>query len=165
MSMIGNFIRLPETELDALLSAPDSIMDFLYPDDDSRFANDRHLDVDKAWHIIHFLLNGTAWDGEPPLFNVVLGGAEIGEVDVGYGPARYLRPSEVGEVSEALRAMSQDALWSRFDAGTVSRHEIYPDGWTGSDEERDYVLNYFQRMKLFFEKAAQGREAVLKYLN
>jgi hypothetical protein len=41
------------------------------------------LDVDKAWHGIHYLLTGTAWEGDPPLDFIVKGGSQVGDVDDG----------------------------------------------------------------------------------
>ena len=35
------------------------------------------VDLDKAWHGVHYLLTGTAWEGEPPLNFVVEGGADL----------------------------------------------------------------------------------------
>src|SRR5687767_14577361 len=45
-------------------------------------------DLDKAWHGIHYLLTGTAAEGGKPLDFLVSGGREVGNVDIGYGPAR-----------------------------------------------------------------------------
>src|SRR5215203_4027303 len=53
------------------------------------------IDLDKSWHGIHYLLTKTAWAGEPPLSFLVLGGAEVGDIDVGYGTARAFRSDEV----------------------------------------------------------------------
>src|SRR5262245_58137806 len=89
MSMIGNYLRLPEAELQRVLEKPEAITKLLYPENGSNPSPDLHLDTDKAWHITHFLLTGEAWGGAEPLANAVLGGTEIGDEDVGYGPARY----------------------------------------------------------------------------
>ena len=92
MSMIGNYRRLPEEQLAALQADATRVPAFLYNDvtDPSH-----HLDIDKAWHAIHFLLNGQTWEGTGALYDAVLGGHVLGEVDVGYGPARCLSASEV----------------------------------------------------------------------
>src|SRR5829696_7547426 len=37
---------------------------------------------EKSWHGLHFLLTGTAWEGEPPLNFLLAGGREI---DIGLG--------------------------------------------------------------------------------
>lgn len=36
------------------------------------------VDLDKAWHGLHYLLTGTAWEGEPPLNVLAAGGREVG---------------------------------------------------------------------------------------
>ena len=164
MSMIGNYLRLPEVELERFVSDPPSIMDFLY-EEDSDFSEDQQLDIDKAWHLIHFLLTGTAWEGKVPLRNAVLGGAEVGDVDVGYGPARYLRPLEVRELSAALADLSPEILWQNLDWEAVRENEIYPTEWTGNETERTYTLHHLQAMTHFFQQAADSGEAVLLYLN
>jgi len=59
---------------------------------DLSFAPDelQRLDLDKAWGGLHFLLTGTAWEGEPP-HSFLLDGDTVGDIDVGYGPARVHR--------------------------------------------------------------------------
>jgi hypothetical protein len=83
MSMIGIFKLTGDEQVDALLKSPDSIIALL--EEDAGSPDD--LDVDKAWHGIHFLLCGQAWESPFPL-GFILGGEEVGDVDVGYGPAR-----------------------------------------------------------------------------
>lgn len=165
MSMIGNYLRLPETELQKVLEKPEGILEFLYPEDDSERDDDRRLDTGKAWHLIHFLLTGDTWGGEAPLCNAVMGGTEIGKEDVGYGPASYLTPPEVNEVAAALAAISPEELWQRFDAEAARKAEIYPVGWEGSEIERSYVLEQYASLQAFFDTAAKGGEAMILYLN
>jgi hypothetical protein len=38
-----------------------------------------HLDLDKAWQPLHFLLTGTAWEGDEPGCYLVRGGEELAE--------------------------------------------------------------------------------------
>lgn len=163
MSMIGNFRRLTEGELNALLEEPETIAEFLYSDE-AQADTERQLDVDKAWHAIHYLLNGTAWGGKEPLVNAVLGGVPVGEEDVGYGPARYLRPSQVVETSKALQSISSEQLWSRFNAAAMKKAEIYPD-FEGGDDDKEYVCGNFEEIKSFFATAASHGDAMLLYLN
>jgi hypothetical protein len=166
MSMIGNYLRVSEAELNRLLEAPESISSLLYPESPSSFSNDRHLDIDKSWQLIQFLLTGDPWEGEPPLRNVVMGGTELGDVDVGYGPARYLTPTEVQVVTAALASLSPQELWSRFDAEKIRDAEIYPDGcWEEDPTLGEYVQGNFQQVKDFFSRAAQERQAVLLWIN
>src|SRR5919108_645463 len=41
------------------------------------------VDLDKAWHAIHYMLTQSAWDGNEPLNFLVGGGAPVGDIDVG----------------------------------------------------------------------------------
>lgn len=163
--MIGNYLRVTEDDLDELLAVPESISAFLYPEDDSEPPPGRHLDVDKAWHLIHFLLTGDAWEGPTPLVYAVLGGYAIGEEDVGYGPARYIMPSQVTMVAGALAEISPEVLWTRFDRRKATEAEIYPHEWEGNDEERVYVLDYYVQLQAFFAEAAREHDAMVMYLN
>ena len=98
MSMIGNFLQVSPAELAELISDPSRVESVIYPNGEE---NENCIDVDKAWHGIHYLLAGDTWGGDPPLANVVLGGTAIGD-DVGYGPARYLTADEVRAIGDAL---------------------------------------------------------------
>jgi len=163
MSIIGNFLRVSPSKLSELQQQPDGIEALLYPESEE-IGNERHLDLDKAWHIIHFLLAGEAWGGRQPLGNAICGGTELGDVDVGYGPARFLTPAQVREVASALSDVSSTELWSRFDATAASGAQIYPAGsWTKEDGE--YVEDHFEKLKEFYAAAAQNNEAVLLYIN
>lgn len=141
MSMIGNFLQLSSEELADLIANPSDVESFIYPDDEEREGN---IDVDKAWHGIHFLLTGDAWGGEPPLVNVVLGGTELGD-DVGYGPARYLTADEVRAAAEALRDITPDVLRTRYIASDLSRNSIYPDIWGDPDDDAvGYLATWYE---------------------
>ena len=54
MSMIGNFLQLSPAELAELMNDPSRVERFIYPEEE----HDNCIDVDTAWHGIHFLLNG-----------------------------------------------------------------------------------------------------------
>jgi uncharacterized protein DUF1877 len=164
MSMIGNYLRITEVQLSRLLEDPSTIVDVLYPDDgQGDHAPTRHLDIEKSWHAIQFLLTGDPWSGEPPLQNAVMGGRELGEEDVGYGPARYLSAAEVAAVAAALAGISGEELWSRFDEGGFARAEIYPQRW--SYDGKEYVLAHYEALREFFKDAAAAQDAMLLYLN
>jgi hypothetical protein len=136
----------------------------LYPDDgEGAHPDGTHLDIDKSWHAIQFLLTGEPWQGDPPFQNAVMGGTELGDEDVGYGPARCLTPAEVQSVSAALASLSGEQLWSRFDAKKFAEAEIYPQGW--SSEGKGYVVAYYDALRAFFAEAARAGDAIILYLN
>jgi hypothetical protein len=108
------------------------------------------LDLDKAWHGIHYLLTGTAWEGDPPLNFLVTGGHEVGDDEIGHGPARTLTPIETREVANALAALSDEQLRGRFAPTEMMRLEIYPEIWDRDPAEDDtlgYLMEYLEQLR------------------
>ena len=65
MSMIMMFRRLSDADLARLREEPELVAEYIGEADLDGFGPFADLDIDKAWHAIHFLLTGTAWEGEP----------------------------------------------------------------------------------------------------
>jgi len=160
MSMIGNFLAVTQTELDALYANPDSVPTVLY---ETRAAET--VDLDKAWHGIHFMLTGEQYGGEGPLARVIMGGVPIGEEDVGYGPARGLSASEVKEVASWLGKISEADFRAKFDPTALSEADIYPQIWDEGDDALNYVTDNFLEVKRFYSAAAEKDLAVILFIN
>lgn len=163
--MCGSYLRVTHDQFEQVLKEPELILDILFPEDDAKFETGRYLDIDKSWQMIHFLLTGDALGGDEPLCNAVMGGEEIGDVEVVYGPARFLLSDQVVETAAALEAISEDELWNRLDVDAARKAEIYPEGWTGSEADRSYVLHHFKQLKTYFRDAATSLEPVILYLS
>lgn len=161
MSMIGNFLQLSPEELRSLIADPPSVESFIYPNGEE---NESNIDVDKAWHGIHYLLAGDPWDGEPPLGNVVLGGTKIGG-DVGYGPAHYLTSDEVQAVASALKDITPERFHARYVASELSKNEIYPEIWDSPDDARRYLTSWYEMLRDYYLDAGNKGRAMLKYFN
>lgn len=168
MSMIGNFLRLSTKKVEALRAAPERITKVLYPEEgDTVMSDDVHVDIDKAWHGIHYLLTGQAWEGEPPL-NFILGGREIGDVDVGYGPARGFTADEVRAIATALEPITAETLRPRFDGKAMIDAEIYPQIWDrdpASDDTLGYLLAHYETLRAFVIETAELGAGMIVYLN
>src|SRR5208337_3054685 len=98
------------------------------------------LNLEKSWHVLHYLLTGKAEDAPPPLGNAILGGHGIGG-ELGYGPARFLASDEVREVAAALATISKDDLAARFDLDAMIAMHIYP---VRDDSELEMAQHYFE---------------------
>ena len=161
MSMTALVVAVPPAQLDSFIAAPDTIEAFLDADDDDIEGpeDERRLDLDKAWHGIHFVLNGVAWGGEWPLVAAVHGGTEIGE-DMGYGPARLPGPDDVREVAASLPA--PDEFDARIDLDALSSADIYPDVWDRKDEGNDeWLVGEYRNLVKFFRSAASRGDGLL----
>jgi hypothetical protein len=166
MSMIGNFRRASDEKIQSLLREPETIEEYL--DDDGGDGDDTHdLRIDKAWHGIHYLLTGTAWEGTPPLDFIAKGGREVGDVDLGYGPARAFSSAEVRAIASALLPITRAELEKRFDPAAMLELDIYPTIWDRPREKDDtleYLLVYYDALKTFIGGAAERGEGLLVYL-
>lgn len=118
-------------------------------------------DVDKAWHGIHYLLTKTDWGGAFPLNFLVDGGAAVGDIEVGVGPARAFRSAEVQAIAQALHGIDEATLRARFDPAEMQALQIYPDGIWRNEDALDYCIDYFGVLKAFIGKAAERRLGML----
>ena len=163
MGMLGCFCQLTPQELSGIIADPNR-MDEDWFEGLGEKSEEMHIDIDKAWNGIHFLLTGESWGGELPLADAISGGTEISD-DLGYGPPRYLTPGQVQKVSTALSAVRPEDLRRRFDPTRMKALEIYPDIWDEGEESLDYLLQYFESLREFYNNAASRGNAVLLYLS
>ncbi|MCU1587453.1 MAG: hypothetical protein JWN31_946 [Frankiales bacterium] len=146
------YLRVAPADLEELEGDPD-VAGLWFAD------RDDVLDLGTAWHAIHFLLNGSAWGGQPPLFDAVLGGVAIGDPST-YEPIRFVRPAQVGAVRSALPRA--DDLTLRFTHRALRQAEVYPDGaWDQADVLTALVLPAYQQLTDLFAGAATAGDAVL----
>jgi hypothetical protein len=122
------------------------------------------LDLDKSWHGIHFLLTGTAYEGEPPLDFIVRGGVEIDGADVGIGPARAMKSDDVRPVADAIERLPADELRERFDPERMLEEGIYPDIWDRDPAEDDtlgYLIEHYAELRAFVRRAADRDDGLI----
>lgn len=137
MSMLLNWVSAPESKILALLATPEGINAFL----DEADAEGRWGGVDKAWHGLHWLLTGTVGEGEEPLCYLLIGGTDIGDIDVGYGPARALSPAEVKSWEQALAAITNEQLFLNYNPAEMEDAGVYPTFWTNDPAEGKEFLS------------------------
>jgi hypothetical protein len=163
--MIGNFLRLSQEHLQQVLDDPEAVCELLFPEGEAELGGERHLQIGSAWHILHFLLTGTAWEGEGPEAKVILGGTPLGDEDIGYRPPQYLSVGEVCEVAVALSRINGEQLWTALDLEVMQDAGLYAFTPDRLEEKKIYALGYFERVKAFYRKAAEDGETVVKYLS
>src|SRR3954447_19780721 len=113
--MIHQMMALSKEHLDELLTRPQTVDDFIERELEGAYE----CSLYKSWHLLHFLLNGEPWQGRIPLGWAVFGGKQLGTVDVGYGPARYLLPKQVQQLVDALRRLPADKLFEKYDPAAM----------------------------------------------
>jgi Domain of unknown function (DUF1877) len=164
MGMVVCLVALPPEKLDELKADEDLIEAFLYPDD-GESEPENSIDLDKAWHGIHYLLTGEAEGGEPPFSLAVVGGEFFGP-EIGLEPPSFLTSTQVNAVASAISALSSEELRTRFNAKDMEAKDIYPDViWVRDGAEAlDYLIENYEPLVEFYRDAASRGDAVIKWL-
>jgi hypothetical protein len=115
--------------------------------------------LEKAWHGLHFLLTGDVEEGSGPLAFLLAGGEQLDGDDEG---PRWFSPAETANIHQALSRVSDDALWSRFDAEQMQDLGVYPGIWDEDEADlREEYLGYFHELKGVVAAAAQSGRGLL----
>ena len=126
------------------------------------------VDIDKAWHGIHYLLTGTADETDEPLGFLVDGGTDIGDEDVGYGPARAFTSSETRRIASALNAVTDDELRARFAPDAMMRAEIYPEIWDrdpADDDTLGYLMDNVRELRSTLATVVSNGHGLIVHLS
>lgn len=161
MGMCAFFAPVSAEQIADFKEDPDELQNFLYPEDlDEEPAG--QVDVEKAWHAIHFLLNGAAEPREGDVAPVIFGGEPIGEA-MDFGPARVFYPEQVKQLAAVLAGVGEAELRARYVPAQLTAADVYPGIWDrGDDEDLEYVINYYHTLVQFYtDAAARGDGAVL----
>jgi hypothetical protein len=162
MSMIGNLRPASDVEIARLLANPADITRFLYGADvDAR----ERVVLDKAWHAIHFALTGSRLGGDEPLNFLVSEGTPVGEVDVGYGPARVLYSEQVRSIATALAPIPPEHVAQRIDLRQLDEEVIYPGNWQRDGLNVDYVTSTYRDMRELIARLAEQGLGLVLYIN
>ena len=124
-------------------------------------------DLEKSWHGIHYLLTGSAWEGDPPLDFLVNGGRQVGRIDSEHGPVRAFRASEAQAIYQSMSSLSPYELRKRFNARDMAAKEIYPDIWTRSVLEEDslrYLMDNLDKLRAFLRQTDEAQLGILVFL-
>ena len=128
----------------------------------------KEMDVDKSWHAIHFLLNGTGEETHFPEGFLLSGGEWVGDVDLGYGPGRMFAPAEVKKVATLLEQHPVDRLCERFDGRRMDKEDVYPRIWDrlAADEDNTaYVATYYASLRDFVDSASEEGLGILIWMS
>lgn len=126
--------------------------------------NDRVLDLEGAWHGLHYIFTGTAWEGAPPGCFLISGGDEIGDDDD--SPPRLLDPDRVRQFSDFLASIADEELTRRFDAARMTALDISPAIWNRQENPNplDVLREGLRDLRTFVASAANRGEAIVVHV-
>ena len=105
----------------------------------------RMVDLDKCWDLLNAALKLCAPDA-PNFFEA---SGDVGEVDVGYGPAGYHRSEVMSRIAAAYAAVSEQAVLDAL--GTANLKGVYrKEIWERRDAvATEYVTEHFRALQAF----------------
>jgi hypothetical protein len=161
--MIGNLRAASDADIARLLANPVEITRYLYGGGEAGGAE--RVSLNKAWHAIHFVLTGSRLGGDEPLNFLASEGTPVGDVDVGYGPARVLNSQQVKAIAARLAELSPERVEARVDLSTLDEHQIYPGNWQRDGLSVEYVVTNYQRMRELIVQSAERGDGLVLYIN
>jgi hypothetical protein len=162
MEMIGNLRPASDAQIQQLLARPTDVTRFLYgAEADGR----ERVALHKAWHAIHFVLTGSRLGGDEPLNFLVSEGTPVGEVDVGYGPARVLTSDQVRALAQALATLEPEDVAARVDLRQLDEEVIYPGNWQRNGMGVDDVVGSYRAMRNLIVRLADEGLGMVLYIN
>ena len=112
-------------------------------------------DYEKSWQGLHYLLTGTAWEGEPPLTFLMGGGRELELVD-GDSPLLTHSSADTRRIAAALAGLSDEEVRRRVNPAEMKALDIYSGPWD-EPERVEYLLEDMRRLRQTVSAVA-GRE-------
>ena len=163
MGMTGYYFRTEEEIIRKLQNSELDLEDLIY----DKSLEDHLLDIDKAWHAIHFTLTGLPFgadDGDILGLLVLSGNMLTGQDDP--LSAMVIEASDVTLLADALNNISGPAFRDSFSVSEMLHNNIYPVT-EGEDEDAffEYVWSYFTLLKDFITVAADSGQAVIFYIS
>ena len=154
MGMFCILHRVPENMFQELGSDPGKHLNYMRVQERIE-GNPRMLDIDKAWHGVHFVLTGddeidSKVASEDPLTWVVFGRDRRGWITVG----------DVNRVSEALNRVTTKDFEDRFKSRDFDGKRIYPISWKVGEQDLEYLSRVFGELKEFYHVAAREGQGI-----
>jgi hypothetical protein len=184
-------IRTSPENIELLRGRPKAVADFVYQDPDvyeapkkswvsklfggaaksderpvPERADGDETDLDKAWHVIHYLLCGDTGRGEGPLALIGDDQHPLADVDLGLGKPNVISATSVAAFAENAAGMTDDDFLARYIPNQMPLDELYMGEVIARgdvDDIREYSLENFQNLRNFVRQAADSGEAIITY--
>ena len=159
MSMIANFLRVADKELEEYKKDSQLLEDRIYNDDN----DPNFIEIGKSWDGIIYLLTGdNAENATGELLNIIFSGQLIDEEqDLGYGPAHYLKSEQVKEMNKKISGIGIEELRQRFKPDEMTNLEVYPWIWEEGEMAFEYLFDNFEELRKFYSAASENDQAII----
>jgi Domain of unknown function (DUF1877) len=123
-------------------------------------------DLDKSWHVVHYLLCGDAGRGEGPLALIGDDRHPLADIDLGLGKPNIISAEMVRAFADAASAMSEDDFLARYVPASMPLNDLYMGDVIERgdvDDIKEYAVENFRTLRNFVQKASDNCEAIITY--
>ena len=133
------------------------------PELPNRHPESRIVDVDQWWHMLHCAIAGDRVmpeqsEAPPPLGKIFSVGTKVQGEEMF---AHFLTPDEGMEISQALNALSTEEVRSRVESKTFMNLDLYKIHWCCAEGGADALIDFYEDLVDFFNRAATQQSFVL----
>ena len=122
-------------------------------------------DLGEYWHGLHYLICKEVWSGKMPEAFLLDGGSYVGDIDVGYGPARLFDSQEVKMIAQSILNKKPEDLVKNFDANVMQDADVYPATWDGNEQALAACLERFAALQHFLRHTVENERGLMVYLS
>jgi hypothetical protein len=128
------------------------------------WASGDEIDLDKAWHIVHFLLTGTADKVPAPAGALLNDSQPITKEDICLGPPWALLPAEAKKFAAIVAALTPDEVEQRLDLAAMKSAKVYlAEEMRDIQELRSYALHHLAALRSFMATASDNDQGVILF--
>ena len=123
-------------------------------------------DLDKSWHIVHYLLCGDTGRGEGPLAIIGDDLNPLADLDLGLGRPNVISADRVREFALSASGLADADFLVRYVPETMPLDELYMGEVVARgdiEDIREYALENFHSLRDFANEAAKNGEAIITY--
>ena len=156
MGMVLYLRRASAADIDQVKGHPDQLDDFMFDEAD---ASDDLVDLDKAWHGVHYLLTGSADATDSPLSLLIGNWESFGQNQHGFGGGWIVPPPAMQAFHTALAALDDETLTARYDPAAMNAEQVYlADAFVeeSPEEALEYILQGLPNLRRFAARCASS---------
>lgn len=123
-------------------------------------------DLDKAWHLVHYLLTGATGRADGPLGLIGDDLHPLADIDLGLGKPNVISVQATKAFAEAAQLLSDENFLARFVPDEMPVDELYMGDVVARgdhDDMKEYSLENFHRLRTFVAEAAANGDVIITY--
>lgn len=158
MGLRMRLLQLSQTDLEKIIDNPDEIFEINYSEEKYN-----SIEIEKSWDGLKFLLSKVKTRNKNELSKLISSEQEI-VLDVSdIYDLNFLTQEQVQKITAELNNVTDSEIKEIFDFKTMNEMDIYGNPF---DEKCiSYFVEYFQKVKRFYQIATNKKKAVITFIS